>query len=136
LEDSYWLLYWLSARRRSTVEPPVTWTRTRTTSFPMYTLGWDWLCRRELRATPTCGFDLKSSSVNRAISPRNNLKYNQDGSLTLYFQNETPGKDKEANWLPAPKGDFIAMLRMYWPKEKDPSILNGTWQPPPVMRVS
>jgi len=66
------------------------------------------------------------------VSPRDNLKYNSDGSLTLYFQNESPGKDHEANWLPAPKGDFIAMLRMYWPKEMDPSILNGTWTPPPV----
>jgi hypothetical protein len=66
------------------------------------------------------------------VSPRNNLKSNADGSVTLYFQNETPGADKEANWLPAPKGDFIAMLRMYWPKEQDPSILNGTWTPPPV----
>ena len=57
------------------------------------------------------------------VSPRNKLKYNADGSLTLYFQNESPGKDKEANWLPAPKGAFIAMMRMYWPKETDPSIL-------------
>lgn len=69
------------------------------------------------------------------VSPRNELKYNDDGSLTLYFQNESPGKDKEANWLPAPKGDFIAMLRMYWPKKEDPSILNGTWEPPAVKRV-
>jgi hypothetical protein len=69
------------------------------------------------------------------VSPRNDLKYNPDGSLTLYFQNESPGNDKEANWLPAPKGDFILMLRMYWPKEKDPSILNGTWTVPPVMRA-
>ena len=38
------------------------------------------------------------------VSERNNLKYNADGSVTLYFQNESPGKDKEANWLPAPKG--------------------------------
>ena len=53
-------------------------------------------------------------------------------SVTLYFQNESPGKDKEANWLPAPKGDFIAMLRMYWPKELSPSILNGSWKPPAV----
>ena len=52
--------------------------------------------------------------------------------MTLYFQNESPGKDKEANWLPAPKGDFIAMLRMYWPKELSPSILNGSWKPPAV----
>jgi len=69
------------------------------------------------------------------VSPRNNLKPNADGSVTLYFQNETPGADKEANWLPAPKGDFIAMLRMYWPKENDPSILNGTWTPPAVAKT-
>jgi hypothetical protein len=70
------------------------------------------------------------------VSPRNNLKYNADGSLTLYFQHESPGKDKEANWLPAPKGEFIPMLRMYWPKEKAPSILDGTWQPPGLQRAS
>ena len=64
------------------------------------------------------------------VSPRNNLKYNADGSMTLYFQAESPGKDKEANWLPAPKGPFIPMLRMYWPKETSPSILNGSWTPP------
>jgi hypothetical protein len=69
------------------------------------------------------------------VSPRNNLKPNADGSVTLYFQNETPGADKEANWLPAPKGDFIAMLRMYWPKENDPSILNGSWTPPAVAKT-
>jgi hypothetical protein len=69
------------------------------------------------------------------VSPRNDLKSNADGSLTLYFQNESPGRDMEANWLPAPKGDFILMLRMYWPKEKDPSILNGTWTIPPVKRA-
>lgn len=69
------------------------------------------------------------------VSPRNNLRYNADGSLTLYFQNESPGADKEANWLPAPKGPFIAMLRMYWPKDTSPSILNGTWTPPRVMKV-
>ncbi len=69
------------------------------------------------------------------VSPRNDLKNNADGTLTLYFQNESPGKDKEANWLPAPKGKFILMLRMYWPKEKDPSILNGSWKPPAVILV-
>jgi hypothetical protein len=70
------------------------------------------------------------------VSPRNNLKSNPDGSITLYFQNESPGKDKEANWLPAPNGEFIPMLRMYWPKEKDPSILDGTWKPPMVEKAS
>jgi len=70
------------------------------------------------------------------VSPRNDLKKNTDGSVTLYFQNESPGKEKEANWLPAPKGDFNLMLRMYWPEETDPSILNGTWTPPKVVRVN
>jgi hypothetical protein len=69
------------------------------------------------------------------VSPRDNLKYNADGSLTLHFQNESPGQEKEANWLSAPKGDFIPMLRMYWPKERDPSIINGTWKPPAVQRI-
>jgi hypothetical protein len=69
------------------------------------------------------------------VSPRNELQYNADGSLILYFQTESPGKDKEANWLPAPTGAFIPMLRMYWPKETTPSILNGTWNPPSVERV-
>ena len=70
------------------------------------------------------------------VSLRNNPKLNADGSLTLYFQNESPGVDKEANWLPAPKGDFIAMMRMYWPKASDPSILNGSWKPPAVQKAS
>ena len=70
------------------------------------------------------------------VSLRNNPKFNDDGSLTLYFQNGSPGADKEANWLPAPKGDFIAMLRMYWPKDSGPSILNGSWKPPAVQKAS
>ncbi|WP_244500398.1 DUF1214 domain-containing protein [Methyloceanibacter methanicus] len=69
------------------------------------------------------------------VSPRNDLEYNDDGSLTLYFQQESPGKDKEANWLPAPKGAFIPMLRMYWPQESDPSILDGSWTPPAVEKA-
>ena len=70
------------------------------------------------------------------VSARNNLKANPDGSITLYFQAESPGKDKESNWLPAPKGEFIPMLRMYWPSDKDPSILNGSWTPPQVQKVN
>ncbi|MCJ1887283.1 DUF1254 domain-containing protein [Pseudomonas sp. LA21] len=69
------------------------------------------------------------------VSARNDLHYNADGSLTLYFQHESPGKDKEANWLPAPKGEFIPMMRMYWPKESGLSILDGTWTPPQVQKV-
>jgi hypothetical protein len=70
------------------------------------------------------------------VSPRDNPKPNADGSLTLYFQNESPGADKEANWLPAPKGEFLPMLRMYYPAETSPSILNGSWKPPAVVKVS
>jgi hypothetical protein len=70
------------------------------------------------------------------VSPRDNPKPNADGSLTLYFQNESPGADKEANWLPAPKGDFLPMLRMYYPAKTSPSILNGSWKPPAVVKVS
>ncbi len=66
------------------------------------------------------------------VSPRNALKYNEDGSLDIYIQNESPGKDREANWLPAPKDKFVLMMRMYWPKEKAPSIIDGSWTPPPV----
>jgi hypothetical protein len=69
------------------------------------------------------------------VSPRDDLVANADGSVTLYFQNESPGEDKEANWLPAPEGAFIPMLRMYWPNPDDPSILNGSWSPPKVVKA-
>jgi uncharacterized protein (TIGR03000 family) len=69
------------------------------------------------------------------LSERDKLKENEDGSVTLYLQNESPGSAKESNWLPAPKGKFVLMLRCYWPKEKDPSILDGTWKPPVVKRM-
>jgi hypothetical protein len=70
------------------------------------------------------------------VSPRNALKYNADGSLDIYIQNESPGMDKEANWLPAPKDKFVLMMRLYWPKEKDPSIIDGSWKIPPVKVVA
>ncbi|TWU27966.1 DUF1254 domain-containing protein [Novipirellula artificiosorum] len=55
-----------------------------------------------------------------------------DGGITLYLQDESPGKDKEANWLPAPAGPFSAILRLYWPKKE---ALDGTWTMPPLARV-
>ncbi len=71
--------------------------------------------------------------LNRyTVSARNDLKANADGSVDIYIQNESPGKDKESNWLPAPKDQFILMMRMYWPKDKPPSILDGTWKIPAV----
>lgn len=78
-----------------------------------------------------------SNPINRySISERQDLKQNSDGSFDLYIQKESPGKDKEANWLPAPTGDFILMLRMYWPNETNPSIIDGSWKIPPVKKVS
>jgi hypothetical protein len=56
--------------------------------------------------------------------------------VDLCIQAANPGPDKESNWLPAPYGPFNLMLRLYWPKEHPPSILDGTWQPPVVERVA
>ena len=61
-----------------------------------------------------------------------NLKYNSDGSLTLYAGAKSPGKDKENNWLPAPEGPFSLYIRAYWPEN---AILDGTWTPPIVEKV-
>ncbi len=73
------------------------------------------------------------NSLNRyTLSQRNKFVTNPDGSVDLYLQAESPGKAKEANWLPAPKAKFIPMLRLYWPKETPPSIIDGTWKPPAI----
>ncbi|HTW87714.1 MAG TPA: DUF1254 domain-containing protein [Candidatus Binataceae bacterium] len=77
-----------------------------------------------------------ANPLNRyTLSARNKLKHNADGSVDLYLQNENPGKARESNWLPAPKGKFILMLRLYWPKENPPSLLDGTWTIPGVKQV-
>ncbi len=75
------------------------------------------------------GFQVGNSLNRFAVSSWMPFKYNADGSLDLYFQNESPGKDKEANWLPAPKAPFNLLLRMYAPKSE---ALTGRWNPPPV----
>jgi len=67
------------------------------------------------------------------------MKKDADGSLTLYLQKDSPGADKEANWLPAPNDTIYLVMRLYWPKTEAPSILpagEGTWQPPGVKQVS
>jgi hypothetical protein len=75
--------------------------------------------------------------INRySISPRQNLKTDADGSTHLYIQNQSPGPEKEANWLPAPAGKFKLMLRMYWPHEDPPSIIDGTWTVPEAKKVA
>lgn len=78
-----------------------------------------------------------ANPINRySISARQNLKANADGSVDLYIQNQSPGTDKEANWLPAPTGKFVLMMRLYWPSEKAPSIIDGTWKPPAAKKVA
>ena len=68
-----------------------------------------------------------------AIGNRDYLRYDSDGSLMLYIQRESPGRDKESNWLPTPRqGAFTMTLRLYWP---EPKALDGTWAPPLVKRV-
>ncbi len=75
--------------------------------------------------------------LNRyTISQRNEFKTNPDGSIDIYIQHESPGKDKEQNWLPAPKDKFILMMRLYWPNENSPSLLNDTWKIPAVKQVN
>ena len=74
--------------------------------------------------------------LNRySISARQPLKANDDGSIDLLIQHESPGADKESNWLPAPKDKFILMMRLYWPNESNPSIIDGSWSIPPVKKV-
>jgi hypothetical protein len=75
--------------------------------------------------------------INSPMMPA--MKTNADGSLTLYIQKDSPGKEKEANWLPAPNGPIYLVMRLYWPKETPPSILpagKGTWQPPGIVAAT
>jgi hypothetical protein len=77
------------------------------------------------------GFQVANSLNRFAVSSWMPFKYNPDGSLDLYFQNESPGTDKEANWLPAPKGAFNLTMRLYGPKS---DALTGKWNPPPITK--
>ncbi len=78
-----------------------------------------------------------ANPINRyAVSSWMPFKRNADGSLDLYIQKDSPGKGKETNWLPAPAGEFNLTMRMYWPNDKAPSILDGTWKPPGLKQAS
>jgi hypothetical protein len=71
--------------------------------------------------------------INSPMLP--GMKKNPDGSTTIYLQKDSPGKAKEANWLPAPNGPMYLVMRLYWPKTEAPSILpagEGTWKPPAI----
>jgi hypothetical protein len=78
---------------------------------------------------------LVANPINRYLinSPMlSQLEKDADGGITLYIQNASPGKDKEANWLPTPKGPFVMAMRLYWPKE---DALTGKWTAPPLVRA-
>jgi hypothetical protein len=85
---------------------------------------------------------LIENPINRYLinSPMlSGMKKNADGSLTLHVQKDSPGTDKESNWLPAPNGPIYLVMRLYWPKTEAPSILppgNGTWQPPAIVAAN
>jgi hypothetical protein len=75
--------------------------------------------------------------INAPMLP--GLQKNPDGSLTIYIQHDSPGKDKESNWLPAPAGEMFVVMRMYWPKTESPSVYplgQGTWKPPGIVPVA
>jgi len=57
---------------------------------------------------------------------------NEDDSVTIYLQHESPGPNKESNWLPAPDGPFLLALRIYWPEQ---DILDGKWEPSPIEKA-
>jgi len=74
--------------------------------------------------------------INSPMLP--DMKKNADGSLTLYIQKDSPGKDKESNWLPAPDGPMFVVMRMYWPDTDEPSVYplgKGSWSPPGIFPV-
>jgi hypothetical protein len=74
--------------------------------------------------------------INAPMLP--NMKMNEDGSLTIYIQKDSPGPGKESNWLPAPNDTIYLVMRLYWPKTEVPSILppgEGTWNPPGIVKA-
>jgi hypothetical protein len=78
------------------------------------------------------GYQVANALSRFAISSWMPLSYGADGSLDLYLQNESPGKDNETNWLPAPKGSFNLTMRLYAPKSE---VLTGKWNPPPITKT-
>lgn len=76
------------------------------------------------------GFPTANAIKRYAIGDSNQLQYNVDGSVDIYIQLENPGKDREANWLPSPKGgDLNITMRLYAPKAE---ALDGRWVPPAI----
>ncbi|MGY4572733.1 DUF1254 domain-containing protein [Bradyrhizobium sp. USDA 3256] len=79
------------------------------------------------------GFQAPNALNRFALGDRDKLKFNADGSLDIYLQNESPGADRESNWLPAPAGEFNLAMRLYSPQR---AALDGSWTPPPVRKAN
>jgi hypothetical protein len=79
------------------------------------------------------GFQAANPIDRFAIGDRNDLRYNDDGSLDIYIQHDTPGGERESNWLPAPRGPLGLTMRLYAPA---PQALDGRWNPPPIRRLT
>ncbi len=75
------------------------------------------------------GYMVDNPIKRYAVGDRDELTFNKDGSLDLLIQHDSPGPDRQANWLPAPADDFNLVLRLHWPRTE---ILTGAWNPPPV----
>ena len=82
-------------------------------------------------AYDTDGYFISNALKRQAIGDRDALKVNADGSLDLYIQADSPGSEKESNWLPVANAPFTLLMRLYSPK---PEFLEGRWTPPPVVR--
>jgi hypothetical protein len=80
-------------------------------------------------------FFVANSLKRSAVSSRTPFTTNRDGSTDIYLQTDSPGPDKEVNLLPSPPGKFVLMLRLYWPNDEPPTILDGSWKPPAVTRA-
>jgi hypothetical protein len=78
------------------------------------------------------GYFLLNVIDRQAIGDRDKLASNPDGSIDLYINSNSPGAEKESNWLPVAKAPFNLLMRLYWPKRE---IIDGTWTPPHVKRV-
>jgi hypothetical protein len=102
--------------------------RFATGQLPPVNAFWS-LTMYELTASLLVANPINRYLLNSPMLPQ--FKRDPDGGITLYFQNESPGTDKEVNWLPAPKGPFLVFMRLYWPK---PEAIDGKWKQPSMQR--
>jgi hypothetical protein len=129
-EEAYYPVYFVDAGRQKLEGTHRYTLRFAPGQLPPVNAFWS-LTLYELPASLLFANPLNRYLINSPMLP--GLKRDADGGITLHVQNESPGKDREANWLPVPKGAFFTVLRLYWPK---PVALNGKWKAPPLQRVN